>query len=398
METVDYRQIFASETDANRGVVTELGRAVLNGYVDRQQFTAASKYAPRLLTNQFGNQIYDQIKTELNDCEAYTFAVAFITDAMLSNLKPTFKALAARGVRGRLLTSTYLCFNSPKVFRELLKIPGLTVRLADVEGFHQKGYIYEKEGYQTIIIGSANLTTAALMKNQNYEWSLQVSSLDNGEIVKQVSDNIEAEWKAAQPLRAEWIDQYVSEYQAAQPAHQTLRRRQRALQPQADDKITPNAMQKEALGQIQALRDQGSDRGLVVSATGTGKTYLAAFDALQVKPQRLLFVAHREEILRKSLASFQKILGGPAEDYGLLTGSQHDWQAKYLFATVQTLAKEKSYSQFTPDAFDYILVDEVHHAGGATYQTLLNYFKPAFFLGMTATPERNDDFNIFELC
>ena len=397
METVDYRQILATETDANRGVVTELGRAVLNGYVDRQQFTAASKYAPRLLTNQFGNQIYDQIKTELNDCEAYTFAVAFITDAMLSNLKPTFKALAARGVRGRLLTSTYLCFNSPKVFRELLKIPGLTVRLADVEGFHQKGYIYEKEGYQTIIIGSANLTTAALMKNQNYEWSLQVSSLDNGEIVKQVSDNIEAEWQAAQPLRAEWIDQYVSEYQAAQPAHQTLRRRQRALQPQADGKITPNAMQKEALGQIQALRDPGSDRGLVVSATGTGKTYLAAFDALQVKPQRLLFVAHREEILRKSLASFQKILGGPAEDYGLLTGSQHDWQAKYLFATVQTLAKEKRYSQFTPDAFDYILVDEVHHAGGATYQTLLNYFKPAFFLGMTATPERNDDFNIFEL-
>ena len=191
------------------GGVTELGRAVLNGYVDRQQFTAASKYAPRLLTNQFGNQIYDQIKTELNDCQAYTFAVAFITDAMLSNLKPTFKALAARGVRGRLLTSTYLCFNSPKVFRELLKIPGLTVRLADVEGFHQKGYIYEKEGYQTIIIGSANLTTAALMKNQNYEWSLQVSSLDNGEIVKQVSDNIEAEWQAAQPLSAEWIDQYV---------------------------------------------------------------------------------------------------------------------------------------------------------------------------------------------
>lgn len=363
METVDYRQILATETDANRGVVTELGRAVLNGYVDRQQFTAASKYAPRLLTNQFGNQIYDQIKTELNDCEAYTFAVAFITDAMLSNLKPTFKALAARGVRGRLLTSTYLCFNSPKVFRELLKIPGLTVRLADVEGFHQKGYIYEKEGYQTIIIGSANLTTAALMKNQNYEWSLQVSSLDNSEIVKQVSDNIEAEWQAAQPLRAEWIDQYVSEYQAAQPAHQTLRRRQRALQPQANGEITPNAMQQEALGQIQALREQGSDRGLVVSATGTGKTYLAAFDALQVKPQRLLFVAHREEILRKSLASFQKILGGPTEDYGLLTGSQHDWQAKYLFATVQTLAKEKSYSQFTPDAFDYILVDEVHHAG-----------------------------------
>ena len=130
---------------------------------------------------------------------------------MISCLKPIFKQLASHGVQGRLLTSDYLYFNQPKAFNELLKIPGLTVKIAKVDGFHQKGYIFQHDGYQTIIIGSANLTENALMRN--YEWSLQVNSLNNGDITRQVSENIENEWRNAQPLTDQWIAQYQLVYQ-----------------------------------------------------------------------------------------------------------------------------------------------------------------------------------------
>lgn len=396
MANVDYRDLLQAMRDDQGNLVGEMGQAVLGGYLDRDQFSAPERFAPRLLTNQYGNQIYDQLKAELAECQSYTFAVAFITDAMLSNLKPIFRRLANRGVQGRLLTSTYLSFNSPKVFEELLKIPGLEVRLADVNGFHQKGYIFQKDGYQTIIIGSANLTTSALMKNQNYEWSLQISSLDNGDIVRQVQDNIEQEWAKAQLLQKSWISRYQENYQRTRPAYQELTKPDHSLNPKKDE-IVPNKMQEDALGQIQALRDQGSDRGLVVSATGTGKTYLAAFDVKRARPKRMLFLAHREQILEKSCASFQKVIGGPDDDFGILSGNHQDVNAKYLFATVQTMAKEANRTRFARDAFDYILIDEVHHAGAETYQRIIDYFTPKFFLGMTATPERSDDFNIFAL-
>lgn len=396
MANVDYQELAKTLRGGQDNLVSELGQAVLGGYLDRDHFSAPERFAPRLLTNQYGNQIYDQLKSELEECQSYTFAVAFITDSMLSNLKPIFMRLANRGVRGRLLTSTYLNFNNPKVFEELLKIPGLEVRLADVDGFHQKGYIFQKNGYQTIIIGSANLTTKALMKNQNYEWSLQISSLDNGDIVRQVQENIEEEWAAAPLLQKSWISRYRENYQQTRPAYRQLVKSDHSLNSQQDE-IVPNQMQQDALGQIQALRDQGSDRGLVVSATGTGKTYLAAFDVKNFQPQRMLFVAHREQILEKAKESFRKVIGGPASDYGILSGSHRDTGAKYLFATVQTLAKAENQAAFARDGFDYILIDEVHHAGAETYQRIIDYFTPKFFLGMTATPERSDDFNIFDL-
>ena len=156
-------------------------------------------------------------------------------------------------------------------------------------------------------------------------------------------------------------------------------------------------MQTAALNEIEALRLAGKDRGLVVSATGTGKTYLGAFDVRAAKPKRMLFLAHREQILQKSCQSFQNILGGDPANFGLYTGGARDKNAKYLFASVQTLSREEHLHRFSPDDFDYILIDEVHHAGAESYQRIMDYFTPKFFLGMTATPERSDDFNIFNL-
>ena len=396
MGDFNYKQLMPEDAaDNGDSLVSELYGSLVNGYINQdtsQDIAANDQFGPRLLYNQEGSVIWDQIKHELETCKAYTFAVAFITDSMISNLKPIFKDLSKKGIKGRILTSTYLYFNQPAIFHELLKIPNVEVRIAEVDGFHQKGYIFQHEGYQTIIIGSANLTTNALMCN--YEWSLQINSLDSGDIVDQVSSNVEAEWENATRLSNDWIFKYTLKYK---------KNRKRIIQYPEDSKddagetIKPNQMQKDALKQLQLLRQAGKQRGLIISATGTGKTYLGAFDVRAAKPKKMLFLAHREQILEKSKDSFFRVIGGKKEDYGLYTGNSRDKNAKYVFATVQTLSKSNHLSSFARDEFDYILVDEVHHAGAENYQKIMNYFQPKFYLGMTATPERNDDFNVFKL-
>lgn len=162
-------------------------------------------------------------------------------------------------------------------------------------------------------------------------------------------------------------------------------------------------MQEPALEALADLRQRGARKGLVVSATGTGKTYLAAFDVKQFNPDRMLFVVHREQILKKSIESFKKILGGSDSDYGLLSGTQKNYDAKYLFATVNMVSRPDIMEKLGSDRFDYILIDEAHRVGHnqdsdreTMYQRFMNYFKPEFMLGMTATPERTDGVNVYE--
>lgn len=393
MVNFDYKQLLQKNiNNKEKNVVNELYGSLLNGYINQDTIVTNDQFGPRLLNNQEGSLIWEQIKHELLTCENYTFAVAFITDSMVSNLKPIFKDLSRRGIKGRILTSTYLYFNQPAVFQELLKIPNIEVKIAEVDGFHQKGYIFQHQGYQTIIIGSANLTTNALMRN--YEWSLRINSLDSGDIVDQVRSNVELEWKNASNLTNEWITSYSFTYK--KNYKQSLQYQE--LDSKNDTRIIkPNQMQKDALEQLRLLREKGKQRGLIISATGTGKTYLGAFDVKSASPKKMLFLAHREQILEKSKESFYRIIGGKKTDYGLYTGNSRNKNAKYVFATVQTLSKSNHLSSFDHDEFDYILIDEVHHAGAETYQKIMNYFQPKFYLGMTATPDRNDDFNVFKL-
>ncbi len=393
MVNFDYKQLLQKNiNNKEKNVVNELYGSLLNGYINQDTIVTNDQFGPCLLNNQEGSSIWEQIKHELLTCENYTFAVAFITDSMVSNLKPIFKDLSRRGIKGRILTSTYLYFNQPAVFQELLKIPNIEVKIAEVDGFHQKGYIFQHQGYQTIIIGSANLTTNALMRN--YEWSLRINSLDSGDIVDQVRSNVELEWKNASNLTNEWITSYSFTYK--KNYKQSLQYQE--LDSENDTRIIkPNQMQKDALEQLRLLREKGKQRGLIISATGTGKTYLGAFDVKSTNPKKMLFLAHREQILEKSKESFSRIIGGKKTDYGLYTGNSRNKNAKYVFATVQTLSKSNHLSLFDRDEFDYILIDEVHHAGAETYQKIMNYFQPKFYLGMTATPDRNDDFNVFKL-
>ena len=358
--------------------------AILNGFVD-QNYLGSEELGPKILANNQQERIWQTLRQELYSCKSFTWAVAFITQDMLVPFKVIMADLAKNGISGTIITGDYLGFNNPRVFTELQKIPNLEVRIANKAGFHTKGYLFDHENYQTVIIGSANFTRSALLAN--YEWALKVSSKKQADLTAQLVDKIADLKQDSFVLNSAWLTDYrknwVKPERVATDRHQT--------------KILPNKMQKAALKQIEALVASGEKRGLVVSATGTGKTYLGAFAVKKYQPRRFLYIVHREQIAKKSLESFYRVIGGPRSDYGLLTGNRHNLQAKYLFATVQTISQPELLANFNSDEFDYILIDEAHRAAAPSYQRLLHYFKPNFWLGMTATPERMDEQNVYQI-
>ncbi|MCL9663588.1 DEAD/DEAH box helicase [Paenibacillus hunanensis] len=365
------------------------------GFIDSQT-TALEQHKPKLLINDKNNNEYvlTTVLEELTECNSFVFSVAFVTESGLATMKSQLLDLKNKGISGRVLTSTYLYFNKPKVFRELLKIKNIDVRVTDLAGFHTKGYIFHKKDDVSIIMGSSNLTAKAL--KQNYEWNLKLSSHTNGGIVNQFVEEIDRIWDRAKPLTNEWIDTYEVKYQK-----QNKRKILSVAIEQPFDieekNIKPNKMQINALQNLISLRENAAQRALIISATGTGKTYLAAFDVKSFAPERMLFIVHSEQIIRKSIQDFKQVLGGNDQDYGILSGKNKEIKAKYLFATIQTLSKYDTLNSFSQNHFDYILIDEVHKAGAETYLRVIDYFTPKFLLGVTATPERTDDFNIYEL-
>ena len=373
----------------------KIKNAILNSFLDKNTFEQNDEYAAKLIANTKDETMYNRILDEVQHCKSFTFAVAFIESGILNSLKTVLKDL---NVQGRILTSTYLYFNKPQMFRELLKLPNVEIRVYEQNHgkFHAKGYLFQHEGYHSALVGSSNFTAGALKVNK--EWNLLFTSHNNGKLTEDIASEIEEQWKGASKLTPEWIDEYEKKYKIQnKPAIKVV------SQSVDEDNsnysiIKPNKMQKEALKNLQKLRLLRETKGLIISATGTGKTYLAALDVKNYNPKRFLFVAHREQILKKSLDSFHKVLGGDKKtNYGILSGNTKNTDAKYLFATVQTLSKAENLNQFKRDEFDYILIDEAHHVGSKIYGKLLDYFTPDFLLGMTATPERSDDKNIYEL-
>lgn len=364
------------------------------GFINKS-YETDEQVRTRFLTNDSKNNIsvLETIKNELQTCDSFIFSVAFITESGLNELKSIFIDLNNKDVSGRLITSNYLSFNSPKIFEELLKIDNLDVRITDFEGFHAKGYLFQHKEHKTLIMGSSNLTSRAL--KINHEWNLKVSSLAEGEVVNSVLNTVENTWKNARPLTQNWINRYRLWYKEPNFIKSKEVRTDSSLY--ETEEIVPNKMQELALKGIQDVRDENEERGLVVSATGTGKTYLAAFDVKRSKPKKLLFIAHREQILNQAIQDFKRILGNSITDYGKYSGNNKDREKQYIFATIQTISRDQHLKTFDMDEFDYIIIDEVHKAGADSYLKVINYFQPDFLMGMTATPERTDDINIFKI-
>lgn len=379
-------------------LLNDFNQSLHKGFIDKD-ISHKGNYTPKLLVNNKNEKVLSTIIDELQKCETFYFSVAFITESGLASLKAQLLDLSNKGVKGKILTSNYLGFNSPKMYGELLKLKNVEVRLTDIAGFHAKGYIFEYKDYSSMVIGSSNLTSNAL--KVNYEHNVLLSTMKNGDLVDSVKSEFNLLWQKSTPLTEQWINSYKESFE-----YRSLEKLAEVEQTQmllADKvkksvEIVPNLMQAEALRSLKAIRDKAKDKALIISATGTGKTILCALDVREVNPNKFLFIVHNEGILNRAKEEFKKVLPIKNDsDFGLLTGKHRDVDAKYLFATIQTLSRDDNFKQFDENEFDYIVFDEAHRSAVSTYQRVFNYFKPKFMLGMTATPERSDELSIFEL-
>lgn len=362
------------------------------GYLGRS-VEAPRKHHPRVVLNTSSDSVLRILREELTHCTDFLFSVAFVTPRAIALLKQEF--IDYRG-SGCIVTSDYLGFNSPGAFRELLNLRqlGIDVRIHEADAFHPKGYLFSHGGAVTAMVGSSNLTENALVTN--HEWNLKVTAADGSDLADQFQQLKREQVDRSVLLTEDWIELYEQSY-VAPPKPLRRRRAQPFETVDTTETVTPNAMQLEALQAIAEVREKGERRAIVISATGTGKTILSALDVRAANPERMLFVVHREQILDRTMYEYRRVLGGPITQYGKLSGGAKDFSARYLFATVQTLSQPEVLRQLHPEAFDYIVFDEAHRAAAHGHRRVLDHFSPDFLLGMTATPERMDGFNLFEL-
>lgn len=316
---------------------------------------------------------------------------AFIQPSGLDMLAEEISDALARGARIRVLTGDYKHITSSDALRTLLewtreheRFEARLYQCADGVSFHPKAYLFERAGVGVGYIGSSNVSRLAM--GSGVEWNLRTlaswNSPEFAEAAKRFDGLFNSERTAT--LTKELID-----------AYEKIAKVPFAPEPRGP-RPEPHRIQEEALAALEASRSDGARRAMVVMATGLGKTYLAAFDVEQVHAKRVLFVAHREEILKQALVSWQRIF--PERYVGLYVGDQKDADADILFASVQSLSRKSSLKQFPADHFDYIVVDEFHHAAANTYRRILSHFTPRFLLGLTATPDRMDGASLLGMC
>ncbi len=351
----------------------------------------------QFLTNYTDTTFLDKIKDNLRRCKSFSFSVSFIKKAGLVLLFKDIEAAVERGVQGRIITSTYQNFTDIESIKSFFALQckhnNFECHL-DYEcfhdshystlGYHSKGYLFEFEDYYEVIVGSSNITRYALLKN--IEWDVVVRE-DTPNVYRQAEAEFEDKWSATHLLNNDIINLYSNKLNFA------IERWDMDYDLSATN-VKPNFMQRKALKELNRYRAVGTGRALVVSAAGSGKTYLAAFDALNFNPKRLLYIVHEGSILKKSLETFADVFGNSVT-YGIFSGESKEMDADFVFATNFTMCK--SLELFSKEEFDYIIIDECHHATARTYIEIINYFKPEFLLGLTATPERMDNEDVFEL-
>ncbi len=353
-------------------VQSELVKSLYTGFVD-QQGLSLEEYRPRLLVNnnKIGQKVLTSIIKELKVCDEFFFSVAFITYSGVISLLSTLEELRENGIKGKIVASQYLNFTDPKALLKLLEFDNIELKMVTDQDLHSKGYIFRKGKVYSLIVGSSNLTQAALSANK--EWNIKVSSMEKGSLITETLQEFQNTFKQGIGIDEQWIDQYKKIYQFSQSRNISIdertdgnaadHSRQKTVEAynqraQGIPKVVPNKMQVKALVGIEKIRESGENKALLVSATGTGKTYLSAFDVRKVNPSRVLFLAHREQILNQSIESFKEVIGYEVS-YGKVTGGAKgkDYYASYIFSTVQTMSKDKNLERYERDSFDYIIID-----------------------------------------
>ena len=377
-----------------------LSRSMETGFLDAC-IGSSGEFRPHLVLNDPPrSKVLTSLLKELDSCTSFEFSVAFITTGGLGMLLQGLLNAQQRGVKGKVLTSDYLNFTDPDAIEHLMtEFPNIEVRVYTEKAFHAKGYLFhhEDQGYSSLVLGSSNITHGALATNR--EWNVQLVSLAQGELLQKTQEEFRLAWTESIVISPAWLDQYRKIHESFRGDSGFLPILAGEPIPESENRereIHPNDMQKEALQALDELRLHGKKKALLISATGTGKTFLAAFDVEVQRPKRFLFVVHRQQIALEAMRSFRHILG---EDIccGFLGGGSSDVGVQYLFSMIQTLSQDEVLYSFPPDYFDYIVVDEVHRGGASSYRKVISYFTPNFLLGMTATPERTDGFDIYGL-
>jgi superfamily II DNA or RNA helicase/HKD family nuclease len=366
-----------------------------------------------LITKELGKHLIKKIETASTIC----ILTSFVMKSGVEFLRDALKKAADNGADIKICTGDYLFITQPDALEELLSIDDrIATRIWKSNGvsFHPKAYIFQSDNLDCLFVGSSNLSMSAL--NNGVEWNLSVSN--EKEIFEDAQSQFLEIFYAGQtvPVNKETIEEYRIGYQVYQRKNPKLAKKWSEIeelnlmfpseievldQPEIINEtketygeIQPRFAQIEALEELNNTLKEEYNKALVVMATGLGKTYLAAFFAQKFK--RILFIAHREEILFQARDSFSKIM--PGIQYGIYNGKLKERNADAIFASIYTLSLKAHLKQFRPDEFDLIIVDEFHHAAADSYKRTLEYFQPQFLLGITATPDRNDNKDIYAIC
>lgn len=325
------------------------------------------------------------IKKELTKCDEFLISVAFITG---SGITPLLQILKDINAKGKILTTDYNYFTQPTALLSLMKLDNVKVKIFKSEkdlAFHTKGYLFNKEGKFNILIGSSNLTINALTRNK--EWNVYSTYNREDNFTNDILTSFNESWNQAVDIE-DYIDEYIRLYEQNKQEYIIQNKNQVEI-------FTPNSMQKEFIENFIKFINNGEKRGLLISATGTGKTYASAFALKKIKPQKFLFLVHREQIAKQAMNTFRNVFDD--DEFGLLSGNKKESDSNYLFSTIQMMSKDEIYQKYDRNEFEYIIIDEVHRAGAKSYQKIMEYFTPKFYLGMSASPDRTDDFDIYEL-
>ena len=352
-----------------------------------------SLYRPQFVSNNHkeGKKVLSSVEDELLKCDRFQISVAFITMSGITPLLQTLKELENKNIPGEILTTNYLNFGEPGALKKLNDLSNITLKMYDVEaadeGFHTKGYIFRKDEIYRIIIGSSNITSAALTSNR--EWNTKLISTEQGEMAKEIVAEFKELWNSPYALSFDtFYENYKERYQIIKHQRETAKL----------DEITsiekytlqPNSMQVGFITNLKKILAAGEKRALLISATGTGKTYASAFAMRELGFRRVLFLVHRGQLARQTRKSYEKVFANTVS-MGLVGAGYHEYEADYVFATVQTLNRDEHLLQYAKDAFDCIVLDEAHHVPADTYRKIMDHFTPKLWLGMTATPDKRDD-------
>ncbi|MBQ4058512.1 MAG: DEAD/DEAH box helicase [Lachnospiraceae bacterium] len=380
----------------------ELQSGFKTAYIDGSHASNLA-FKPQFVSNNYkeGKKVLSSIEDELLRCGQFQISVAFITMGGITPLLQTLQELERKGIKGEILTTNYLNFSEPRALKKLNGLTNVTLKMYDVEaagdGFHTKGYIFKKDEIYRIIIGSSNMTRTALTTNR--EWNTKIVSTEQGEMAQDIVAEFNELWNSEYALSFDdFYENYKEKYKIIKRQREIAKREN--VTSIEKYKLKPNAMQVGFIANLRKILEAGEERALLISATGTGKTYASAFAMRELGFKRVLFLVHRGQLAKQTKKSYEKVFD-KSISMGLVGAGYSDYDKDYVFAMVQTLNRDEHLKKYRPDEFDCIILDEAHHSSANTYQKVMNYFKPKLWLGMTATPDKRDDDvegrNIYEI-